>query len=388
MPGTHPDVRDASTHTSLNGQQWDEISTFRENGGNGSWRHAVWAAWLPTALSPGAKFQVEFAATAGAYSESSHQPLSALCTGAAAHDLKLDLTDVRNQNDTVRDSGHAVFRLCDNIANVGRDAPRHLRAGNVYDEYEIRGVPVYTSGHPDPLLYEQCIVDIFTKASDGTSPGDVRWVCHQINAWMNVKAGSSGNAGNPGPAGFANDPQAVSYRPQVLDGSSVVMDWSGLDATIASTSNPVVASAGHCDTAVGNFCVQMPSSVGANTWYMGQAERVSCTGTCLGGLTDGQLTYVYPSGTSGARDVTVNTQYVTFSPTPKSDNVFFTNGSQGELFVPRQCLSLGSMADARLEWAGQLVAIRHDHAGYTKSLSGFHGSREALLEAERGDGAD
>ena len=72
--------------------------------------------------------------------------MSALCSGPAAHDLKIHLTDVRNQNDTVRDSGDATFRLCDNIANVGRDAPRHLRAGNVYDEYQVSGVPLRDFG--------------------------------------------------------------------------------------------------------------------------------------------------------------------------------------------------------------------------------------------------
>ena len=104
MPGTYPLIRDASTHVALPGQQWDEISTWRENGGNGSWRHAVWAAWLPNSLANGATYQVEFDSTAGTYSESSHQALSALCSGPAAHDLKIHLTDVRNLNDTVRDS--------------------------------------------------------------------------------------------------------------------------------------------------------------------------------------------------------------------------------------------------------------------------------------------
>ncbi len=105
MPGTYPLIRDAATHVALPGQQWDEISTWRENGGNGSWRHAVWAAWLPNSLANGATYQVEFVPTAGTYSQSSHQALSALCSGPAAHDLKIHLTDVRNQNDTVRDFG-------------------------------------------------------------------------------------------------------------------------------------------------------------------------------------------------------------------------------------------------------------------------------------------
>src|SRR5438874_1510674 len=335
LPGTYPLIRDAATHVALPGQQWDEISTWRENGGDGSWRHAVWAAWLPNALGPGATYQIEFIAAAGAYSQSSHQALSALCSGPAAHDLKIHLTDVRNQNDTVRDAGDATFRLCDNIANVGRDAPRHLRAGNVYDEYEIRGMPVYTSGHRDPLLYAQCNVDIFTKASDGASAGDVRWVCHVHNAWMNVAAGSTGNAGNPGPAGFANDPQAVSYRPEVDDGASVVLDWSGLDATIASASNPVEPNnAGHCDSAGfgGAWCMKVAGSLGNNAWYFGQATRAFCPppNVCPAGLQDGQLYYVYPSSVVGARDVT-QTQYVAFSYIPKADSGYtaMTSGSQG-----------------------------------------------------------
>jgi hypothetical protein len=34
MPGTHPLIRDAITHVVLPGQQWNEISTWRENGSN------------------------------------------------------------------------------------------------------------------------------------------------------------------------------------------------------------------------------------------------------------------------------------------------------------------------------------------------------------------
>ena len=234
MPGTYPLIRDAITHTPLTGQQWDEISTWRENGGNGSWRHAVWAAWLPASLAAGATYQVEFVTAAGTYSQTSHQALSALCSGPAAHDLKIHLTDVRNQNDSVRDSGDATFRVCDNINNVGRDAPRHLSAGNVMDEYVVSGMFKYTSGKFDPLLYAQCNIDLFTKASDGTSAGDVRWVCHVHNSWMNVQADSTGNSGNPGPAGFTNDPQAISYRYEVDDGASVVLDQSNFDATISA----------------------------------------------------------------------------------------------------------------------------------------------------------
>jgi hypothetical protein len=332
LPGTYPLIRDAATHMALPGQQWDEISTWRENGGNNSWRHAVWAAWLPSSLANGATYQVEFLATSGTYSQSSHQALSALCSGPAAHDLKIHLTDVRNLNDTVRDSGDATFRACDNIANVGRDASRHLRAGNVYDEYQLNGLFVYTSGHKDPLLYAQCNVDIFTKASDGVSAGDVRWVCHVHNSWENVAAGSTGNAGNPGPAGFANDPQSISYRPEIDDGSTSVLDWSGLDAKVSSATNPIQSNASvGCDTTAGNYCMSVPSSTGANQWYYGQATRASCPSpnACVAGVSDGQLYYVYPSASAAGGYGT--TQYVSLmlSPIDSAGANFFMTGAQG-----------------------------------------------------------
>jgi hypothetical protein len=337
MPGAYPLIRDATTHVALSGQQWDEVARFVENGGNSSWRHAVWAAWLPNSLANGATYQVEFVSTTGTYSQSSHQALSALCSGAAAHDLKIFLTDVRNQDDTVRNTGNAAFRLCDNIANTGRDSPRHLRAGNVYDEYVVSGMFYYTAspkqnpagGQADPLLYAQCIVDIFTNASDGTSPGDVRWVCHVHNSWENVAAGSIGNTGNPGPAGFTKDPQAVSYRTEIDDGASDVLDWSGLDATVASTSNPIVsASSNGCNRAGETVCLNVPSSTGANAWYYGMPTRVSSTGTPVAGLTNGQLYYIWPSG-SVAANANTNTQFVSLMKTPGATDPFSMTSSQG-----------------------------------------------------------
>jgi hypothetical protein len=330
LPGTYPLIRDAATHIALPGQQWDEISTWRENGGNGSWRHAVWAAWLPKSLANGATYQVEFVATAGSYSQSSHQALSALCSGPAAHDLKIHLTDVRNQNDTVRDSGDATFRMCDNITNIGRDAPRHLRAGNVYDEYVVSGLFVYTgAAHKDPLLYAQCNIDIFTKASDGTSAGDVRWVCHVHNSWENVSAGSTGNPGNPGPAGFANDPQSISYRAEIDDGASDVLDWSGLDATVASSSNPIISSSSGCSASTGNYCMSVPSSTGTNQWYLGQVVRATCSATCVAGLTSGQLYYVYPTASTVSSGTVTNYVGLMLSPRYTDTGTFFMTGSQG-----------------------------------------------------------
>jgi hypothetical protein len=331
MPGQNPVIRDASTHTPLPGQQWDEISTWRENGSNGSWRHAVWSAWLPNSLANGATYQVEFVATAGSYSETSKQALSVLCSGPAAHDLKIHLSDVRNQADTVRDSGDATFRVCDNIANVGRDAPRHIRAGNVYDEYVVSGMFVYaTSGNKDPLLYAACNIDIFTQASDGVSPGDVRWVCEIHNAWMNVAGGSTGNAGNIGPAGFANDPQSISYKPEVLDGAASVLNWTGLDATISSASNPIqpVASAG-CYGGWGDaYCMDVPTATGANSWYAGMAVRPSCSGTCPAGMNNNQLYYVAPTGIVTSGSASTKSSLV-LSPNYTYGPVRFMTASQG-----------------------------------------------------------
>ena len=137
--GYHPVIRDAVTHVALAHQQFDEIDTWRENGGNGSWRHAVWIIDLPSDLANGATYQVEFVPTSGSYSQSPVLALSALCSGVNTHDLKVHLTDLRNQDDTVRGTGEATFRLCDNIANIGRDAPRTLDQGSVRSTFKVVG---------------------------------------------------------------------------------------------------------------------------------------------------------------------------------------------------------------------------------------------------------
>jgi hypothetical protein len=343
MPGTYPLIRDASTHTPLAGQQWDEIATWCSHtpggacttgaaGFNGSWRHAVWAAWLPNSLANGASIQLEFVTASGTYSQTSKQALSVLCSGAASHDLKIHLSDVRGQADTVRDSGDATFRVCDNIANVGRDAPRHTRAGNVYDEYTVSGMFVYaTSGRQDPLLYPVCNIDIFTKASDGVSPGDVRWMCWINNSWMNVAAGTTGNAGNIGPVGFANDPQSISYKPEVLDGATSVLNWSGLDASVASGSNPIqpVGSVG-CYGGWGDaYCMNVPTASGVNSWYAGQAVRVACGGTCPAGMTTDKLYYVAPVGEVGTQNLASTYYSVLLSPNYTYGPTRFMTSSQG-----------------------------------------------------------
>lgn len=168
------------------------------------------------------------------------------------------------------------------------------------DLYEVRGPLVYdTTGNKDPLLYFVCDVYLTTKASDQKSLGDLKWTCIAHNSWMNVAAGSTGNVGAPGPAGFPHDPQAISYRPSVLDGGNTVLDWSGLDATVASANSPVQGPVCGSDyQGAIPACLNIPSSNGQNAWYIGQATRVSCTGTCVGGLNDNGLYFVYNAGST------------------------------------------------------------------------------------------
>src|SRR5271165_2514376 len=291
QPGHYPIIRDAVTHVTLP-YQWSEISTRRENGGDGSWRQAVWTIQLPTSLPNGASYQIEFVLTVGVYSQSPVLALSALCNGPNTHDLKIDLTDVRNEDDTIRGTGHATFRLCDHIAVTGgRDDPRIQDAGSLVTRAKIVGQFVYTDGSVDPLLYADCDVDLFVDPATGNSLRDTRWVCHSLNPWMNVNAGSAGNSGAPGPVGFPNDPQAVSYEAAVLDGSTTVLDWSALNATLTSASNPVINCPSSSDgTYEGTVCLNvLTSTPDANAWYYGQMVRVTgCSGTCVGGLTNGQ----------------------------------------------------------------------------------------------------
>jgi hypothetical protein len=128
----------------------------------------------------------------------------------------------------------------------------------------------------------------------------VRHVCRVDNAWENVSAGSVGNAGAPGPAGFANDPQAVSYRPQLLDGNASLLDWSWLDGSVNSSSNPI-------NTSTGEWTI--PASTGANQWYFGQPVLYSTSGTPPAGLKNNTLYFVNPSGLSSAQDPTRVTLY-------------------------------------------------------------------------------
>ena len=59
----------------------------------------MWVADLPASLAARASYQVEFV-TAGAYSQAPFLALSALCSRVNTHDLKIHLSDIRNQDDT------------------------------------------------------------------------------------------------------------------------------------------------------------------------------------------------------------------------------------------------------------------------------------------------
>ena len=276
MPGTHPLIRDASTHVALTHQQWNEISTWRENGGNGSWRHAVWAINLPNALASGATYQIEFIPVSGAYSQSPVLAPSALCSGVNTHALKIHLTDVRNQDDTTRRSGDATFDLCANIPGSGRDAVRILDQGSVVTTMKVVGRFQYTDTTYDPLLYEECDVSLWVDPNTGNSLKDTSWVCWVHNSWMTVAAGTTGHAGNPGPAGLANDPQAISYRPEVLDDPAPSSQTISAVGLTNSTYTSSVAG-----TVVGNITT-IGTNDGATTFALSgpDAARFQLSSPC------------------------------------------------------------------------------------------------------------
>lgn len=243
-PGTYPIIRDAITHTALV-HQWDEVATRNTNGDDGSWRHAVYSIRLPSNIAAGATYQAEFVRQTGTYSASAKQTLSAL---AAAHDLKIRFTDFRNQDGSVRGSGAATFSVNANIGNTGVDSPRKCATGPVRDCWIVMGKPVDdVNGTPDTEIYVQFYLDLTTSASNQTSLGDVRYVPAVMSPWQNTP----------------NPYQDLSYYPQVLDGSNVVLDWSNLNQTFRSSSNPVNTSTGY---------ITVPTSTGTNSFYTGQLD--------------------------------------------------------------------------------------------------------------------
>jgi hypothetical protein len=135
----------------------------------------------------------------------------------------------------------------------------------------------------------------------------VRHIFGVANSWMNVAAGSAGNTGAPGPAGFTNDPQMVIYTPVVRDGTTPLLDYDAkysqtiTDPTLpartvnyAATSSPGiggntvnVAGAGTTAVGVGPGTIVTnttnPGSIPANCYVTGDAATygppygLSCT---------------------------------------------------------------------------------------------------------------
>jgi hypothetical protein len=270
------------------------------------------------AIPANGTYTMEIIKQAGSYSAAGKQTLAALAQG---HRLKLHLSDVRNQDGTIRGSGNLTFDVNAAAVNTGRDAPRQCGAGPVRDCWIVAGPPVDDATHQaDPLLYVTCFLDLTTNPADQVSLGPVRHVCRVDNSWMNVKAGSIGNPGNPGPAGFANDPQAVSYRPQLLDGTSNLLDWSWLDASVNSASNPITTGGtpGDCAnislTSNGNWLI--PTSVGQNAWQHAMAFYYHTDGTPPAGMTNNKMYFVYAVGIENQRGDPLNKRIIHLSNAP------------------------------------------------------------------------
>ena len=218
----HVEIRVASGSTcngTLLDYQWDEIATRTENGADGSWKHAVYTVRLP-AVNANQFVTLAFCKVAGAYSPSTNSiSLANLCS---AHPLAMDFNNVKNQDNSMRSTGTAVWELCSYIATTGREAPIQYANGQIRKGWIIRGEPVYTSGgNKDPLLYVMAYVDVFSVAGNPNTIDRIKHVVRVANAWMQVAAGTDGVAGstdcNGGacPVGFANDPQMVSYDAEV-----------------------------------------------------------------------------------------------------------------------------------------------------------------------------
>jgi len=251
---SYPICEDASNNARL-ACQWDEIATRRENGDDGTWRHASLTVLLPpdspqytnvrggrglaactSSPCPGI-FKVAFANASGTYAPAVHGSIADVCNG---HDIKLVMTDERGQNDQLRgpvgQAGTLTFDTCRALSNTGRDAPRQFARGAVRNGWLIQGPPLYGNGTADPLLYVKCYMSQTYTFSGALGP--LEHACSVHNSWMNVAAGSTGNSGSQGPAGFAGDPQAITYRPVLYDGSTVILDWgtSYWDETMPDTA--------------------------------------------------------------------------------------------------------------------------------------------------------
>ena len=155
-----------------------------------------------------------------------------------------------------------------------------LDQGSVRTTFEVVGRFVTPMPPMIPLLYAECDIGLYVDPATGNSLKDTHWVCLMHNSWMTVSQGLRAMQ-EPGTGGLSNDPQAISYRPEVLDGATSVLSWSNFDATVTSTNNPIQTSGcgidftGHPIT----NCLNVPTSTGANAMYFGQAVRITSTGT-------------------------------------------------------------------------------------------------------------
>jgi hypothetical protein len=341
-PGQHVVIRDASTHTPLAHQQWDEISTRREFSDDNSWRHGVFSIQVPNAIPAGGKYTVEFVTAPDSYSPpTDKQTLVALC---AAHDFNIRFTDVMNQDGSQRDSGAMTFRVCDNISNTGRFAPTQYARGDVRSSFVVRGQPVYdTTGHAEPQIYVEAYLDLMTNPNDQNALGQVRHVFRISNPWMTVRGGSAGYGA--GPVGFTNDPQAVIYYPQVRDGTTVIRDWSAYNTTIDPALSPNWAP-----TISAQQDFFSPSNVQPHPFYAGMAVKYigsgltsvdgSATQPCLGdtNLINGHIYFAYPydylttqSFTSGSNKFKLTTTTYPYACDPQNhqENVTYFGAFTG-----------------------------------------------------------
>jgi hypothetical protein len=300
--------RNASTHANLS-YNLSEIATRRENSDDNSIRHLVW--WIRTDVaipSPGT-YTLEWVKTGAACPAQTPRTAAAMKARlvAAGHALKLTFTDVRNQDGSLRGvSGHNTLTFDVNSAldNTGRDAPRSCGAGAVNDCWILSGPPKNDQGVADPMLYVQFYLDA-TSNADGTL-GKLVHSALVHNDWMNVAAGTAGNSAAPGPVGLANDPQAISYRPQLLDGATNQLNWSWWDQSVTSASNPVRTggSAGGCDAGMpyhGNGNWTFPASTGLNAITNGMAFWYHTAGTPPTGMTNNSLIFAFGSGIESGR---------------------------------------------------------------------------------------
>ena len=117
----HVEIRVASGATcngTLLDYQWDEIATRNEAGNDGSLKHAVYTVRLP-AVNANQFVTLAFCKVAGVYTPSTNSiSLANLC---AAHPLAMDFNNLKNQDNSMRSTGTAVWELCSYISTTGRE---------------------------------------------------------------------------------------------------------------------------------------------------------------------------------------------------------------------------------------------------------------------------